>query len=305
MSNVSVIMSAYKETADVFIEAVESIRNQTYSDFEFIIVLDSPTNYDLRKRIEDYAELDERIVPVWNDANLGLAESLNKAIELSKGSYICRMDADDVAATIRIEEQLDYLTKEKLDLIGSYLEVINEHGENQYPVNTIPINANQVKNSLRWNNCIPHPSWFGKREMFDRRYRHIPLCEDYDFLLRSSLEGARIGNCPKTLVKYRMGKGSISRSNLYRQFLYQCYITNCYAHGSIANIKHASAWVENKYEDGKSIAYSNANVLFNKALSQIRRGQYFNAAGNLAKIPFSSPEYMKKVARLALSALYR
>ena len=149
---------------------------------------------------------------------------------------------------------------------------------------------------------MPHPSWFGKKEVFERGYRHMPLCEDYDFLLRAALDGVRMGNCPKTLVKYRMSKDSVSRSNLFRQFLYQCYLSSCYSQHSVAKIDEANDWVIAHYGENKAVAYSRANVLFNEGLNRIRERQFGSAAWNLVQVPFTSPQYMKKVLRLVMSA---
>lgn len=302
MADVSVIMSAYKEPADVFLEAVESILGQSYSDLEFIIVLDCPDNNELRVQINRIASSDKRVIPIWNEENIGLAESLNRAVKLSTGSYICRMDADDIAASNRIETQLGYIEQNNFDLIGSYLEVIDQNGKPQYNVNNIPTNNDRIIKAMRWNNCMPHPSWFGKKEVFERGYRHMPLCEDYDFLLRAALDGVRMGNCPKTLVKYRMSKDSVSRSNLFRQFLYQCYLSSCYSQHSVAKIDEANDWVSAHYGENKAVAYSRANVLFNEGLNRIRERQFGSAAWNLVQVPFTSPQYMKKVLRLVMSA---
>lgn len=301
MVSVSVIMSAYKEPTDIFIKAVNSIREQTYRDFEFLIVLDCPSNTELRGTIEQLRIEDSRIIPIWNDNNIGLAESLNRALDLARGDYICRMDADDVALPNRIESQIGFLRDKGLDLIGCYLEVINQDGESLYPVDSIPVSDGGIRKALRWNNCIPHPSWFGKREVFFRKYRAIPLCEDYDFLLRAALDGVRMGNCPEVLVKYRMSEESLSRSNLYRQFLYQRYLTTCYSYGNPAAVSDAAKWVENHYDEGRSEAYLHANALFNRGLSLVRQRKLFNALKNLVQVPFVSWDYMKKVLRLIKS----
>lgn len=302
MPDVSVIMSAYKEPVDVFLEAVESIESQTYPDFEFLIVLDCPDNHELRAQINEIASNDSRVVPIWNDENIGLAESLNRAVKFSCGRFICRMDADDIAAPNRIEMQLGYVKQGNYDLVGSYLEIIDQNGEPQYGVSNIPVDDKRIKKSMRWNNCMPHPSWFGKRWVFERGYRHIPLCEDYDFLLRAALDGVRMGNCPETLVKYRMSKDSISRSNLFRQFLYQCYLSSCYSRHAVAQIDEANDWVSSHYGENEAASYAHANSLFNEGLNRIRERRLVSAIWKLIQVPFVSSRYMNKVFRLAMSA---
>lgn len=303
MACVSVIMSAYKEPVDIFLKAVESIRHQTYTDFEFLIVLDCPSNVELRRAIEQLAIEDGRIIPVWNDENIGLAASLNRALDFAMGDYICRMDADDVAVQTRIESQIEYIQDNELDLIGCYLEVINQDGEPLYPVDNIPVSNEDIHNALRWNNCMPHPSWFGKSEVFSRKYRAIPLCEDFDFLLRSALEGVRMGNCPKMLVKYRMSEESLSRSNLYRQFLYQRYLTACYSRGLVVDVVEANRWVDCHYDERKASSYLRANALFNDGLNRLRENQRFSALTRFSRIPLVSIGYLDKVIRLARSSM--
>src|SRR3989338_4267706 len=89
-------------------DAVESILNQTYENFEFIIVDDASVDnsWDYLKNLNDH-----RIKLIKNKKNLGLAASLNKALKVAKGNYIARMDADDISLPTRFEEQVNYLQK--------------------------------------------------------------------------------------------------------------------------------------------------------------------------------------------------
>ena len=98
----------------------ESILNQTYKDFELIIINDGSADNSL-EIIEKYKQLDKRIVVISRE-NKGLIKSLNEAIEQSKGSYIARMDADDISLPTRFEEQLKFMKDEKLDMCGSWVE---------------------------------------------------------------------------------------------------------------------------------------------------------------------------------------
>ncbi len=115
---ISVIMSTYNEENMLIRQAVESILNQTYSEFEFIIVLDNPKNIEIANLIQEYASRDKRIVILKNEKNLGLVKSLNKALEISKGEYIMRMDADDISEKDRIEKEYKFLKENNLDLVA-------------------------------------------------------------------------------------------------------------------------------------------------------------------------------------------
>ena len=127
MPSVSVIMSTYKEKEKFLREAIESILNQSFQDFEFIIILDNPDNELHISIIEEYALKDKRIRFYKNETNLGLTQSLNIGLSLAKGKYICRMDADDISENNRIELQKYYLEENNFDLIGGITQIIDEN----------------------------------------------------------------------------------------------------------------------------------------------------------------------------------
>src|SRR5690625_452840 len=95
--DITVLMSIYNEDMLWLRDSIESILNQTYQNFEFIIINDNPSN-DINKVIlKEYIKKDNRIKIIENDTNLGLTLSLNKGLRESTGLYIARMDADDIA----------------------------------------------------------------------------------------------------------------------------------------------------------------------------------------------------------------
>jgi len=107
---VSIVMSVYN--AQKYLdEAIESILNQTYSNFEFIIINDGSTDKSL-EIIENYAKKDSRII-VINRENKGLIYSLNEGIRKANGKYIARMDADDISLPQRLEKQVEFMEKNK------------------------------------------------------------------------------------------------------------------------------------------------------------------------------------------------
>lgn len=295
-------MPAYREDPDIFSEALESVLNQSFKDFEIILIFDDPSNRGLIELAGQYAQNDTRVKIVVNFKNIGLAKSLNKAISLSRGRVFCRMDSDDVSYRKRFESQLEELSIKKLDLVGSKVDVIDEKGKYMYTSSPIPLTSKAIAKSLRWNNCVAHPSWMGKREVFASGYRSIGLCEDYDFLLRATLSGFKIGNCNESLLAYRMTEQSISRSNLYEQFLCQKYLSKCYAKKLIAQEKCLKDWVKANYSSEKNEAYSRANMLFNKALNGLARGRFIDITA-IFKIPFVSFQYCDKVRRLVVAGL--
>lgn len=111
MPRVSVIMSVYNEEDRVH-RAIDSIFNQIYKDWELIIVDDASTDNTLKK-IKNFIKKDNRVKIINNKKNIGLAASLNRAILLSKGEFIARMDADDISFNNRLKLQVNYLDKNK------------------------------------------------------------------------------------------------------------------------------------------------------------------------------------------------
>lgn len=303
MPDVSVVMSTYKEKPDYVEEAIDSILGQTYRNLELIIIVDWPENKPVKRLLYRRQAKDRRIVIVENEHNLGLANSLNKALKIAKGDYICRMDADDVSEPARIETQLAYLLKYKLDLIGGSMVVMDETGKDLYAIPQPPMEPKSVKKALRWNNCVPHPTWFGTKSVFADGYRNIPLCEDYDFLIRASLSGKKIGNCDSVVLRYRMTSNSISRSSLYRQYLYQVFITRAYANDSFANLEETKKYVDARDTREKADCYAEANAIFNQTLSLIKSRRFAQSAKNAFRLLFTSKAYLNKILRLALSLI--
>ena len=139
---VSILMSTYNETPKELDESINSILHQTYSNFEFLIINDNPNNCELEETLKTY--VDSRIRIIRNEKNLGLVKSLNAGLKLCEGQYVARMDADDISRQSRIQDELLYLKKNHLDMIGSYIETIDEHGETIKSLMRFPEKHNQI-----------------------------------------------------------------------------------------------------------------------------------------------------------------
>lgn len=302
---ISVLMSSYKEEVAELKLAVESILNQSYKDLEFIIIIDNPDNKIHKAILSEYAKKDRRIRLFINDRNIGLVASLNKALSLAKGDYIARMDADDISVSTRLEKQLKYLTENDYDLIGGITQMINEDGTLLYSIQKIPTDFFKIKKSLKYGQCIAHPTWFGKRELFCTLggYRDIPLCEDYDFTLRAVLQGYKISNINENVLKYRMTANSISRSKLFYQYLYMYYVSNEYKNGRIAEIINAKKFVEKKYTEDEAKKYTQANSLFNKMLKELSNKEWLKLFRDGGKLLFTSKYFNNKVFRFLMLSI--
>lgn len=302
---ISVIMSTYKEDERLLRESIESILNQTYRDFEYIIILDYPDNDVHKSVIEEYALKDDRIHFYINEKNMGLTDSLNRGLSLRHGEYIARMDADDISLPDRLERQMKYLEKNHYDLIGGITEMINENGSLLYSIKSVPTDPKKINKALRYSQCIAHPTWLGRKEVFEKNagYRHMPLCEDYDFTLRAVLNGFVVSNLNEPVLKYRMTSNSISRSNLFEQYLYMSYITNEYKNKGIASVDKAYAYVQQHLNEKDSDKYLKANVIFNRMLQEMSDKQFLSFIKDGFCLLFSSKYYLNKIYRFMMLSL--
>lgn len=230
---ISVIMPVYNGERHLH-QAVESILRQTFDNFEFLIINDGSTD-NTEAILGSFS--DERIKLINNGANLGLAASLNKGVDLARGQYIARMDADDVSFPTRFERQLEFLeSNPDTDLLGCRAMAFRDSGE---IIGLLPFFASHPNICKRpWRGIpLPHPSWMGRTEWF-RQFRYgfpeVLRAEDQELLLRAYpyssfaclsevLLGYRQGpfNFPKTLVaRYHLLNSQLSVFFKRRQWNY-------------------------------------------------------------------------------------
>ena len=183
--------------------------------------------------------------------------------------------------------------------MGSYLTAIDEDGNRLYLVDSIPTSGKGVKRSLMIRNCVPHPSWFGRRSVFEMGYRPVQLAEDYDLLLRAELEGFSIGNVPEPLIRYRMTANSISRSNLYKQYLVSQCLREAFKKGRSLDVGKIDALVGERFDQRRAAKYLKANTLFNNGMRSIHSGNRANGFSQLLRIPFCSRSYFMNVLNMA------
>lgn len=198
-------------------KALNSIINQTWKNFELIIVDDASTD-GTKKIVEKYASKDKRIIFLKNNKNEKICFSLNRAFEMSKGNYIARMDGDDISAENRLEVLYNYLVNnEQCMLVGSQITSIDETGmvisEKKYMQSSAYINF-----FLKYMSCVPH-FWMARRKIYEilGGYRNVPYVEDYDFLLRGKLKGFTYANTEQSLYYMRIRQGNTGFTNGLKQ----------------------------------------------------------------------------------------
>lgn len=226
MKKVSIIMSVYNEIETEVELSINSILNQTYLNLEIIIVIDNPNNEALIKKIKKYSEKDNRIKCIYNDKNIGLANSLNKGLKISTGDYIARMDADDISYPLRIEKQVEYLEKNKdIFLLGCQAEKIDDKNIKIGNIKYV-CDYSIIKILMKYRSCFLHPAIIFRREVLLETggYRNFPCAQDYDFFSRIIDLGYRGENLSETLIKYRVRENSISSEKRLLQMILSSYI---------------------------------------------------------------------------------
>lgn len=302
MVSISVIMSVYNEPPYILKQAVDSIINQTFKDFEFIIILDAPDNIQNRELLETYEKKDARIRLFINEKNIGLTKSLNRAIKFSTGKYIARMDADDISLPERFEKQKQFIEENNLDFVGGFVKTIDFDGKEITPCVKVPVSHKFIKNALRFNNCIFHPTWFLKRCIYEKAGVYQgKYVEDYDLILRVLSQGMLFGNVPEIILNYRMGEQSISRSNLFEQYLYMKFLQKKYF--SNFNKITIEKYLEKYFSEKRARKYEKASFIFSKALLALKNRKIFSAAFWGLKSVFTSRFYADKILRYFLQFL--
>jgi len=201
-------------------DAVHSILNQSLADFELLAIDDGSTDGSA-SYLREAARRDCRVSVVSN-RNKGLVEALNLGLELARGEFIARMDADDVAASIRFERQIAFLNANpSVGVVGTALTLIDNRGHT-IGVNDYPTDPAQVHAALERMDCVvAHNSVMARRAVitsaggYREAFRHG---EDYDLWLRV-IESHRIANLPERLMWYRWHANSVTQTQRYQQYL--------------------------------------------------------------------------------------
>ena len=191
-------------------EAIDSILNQTFTDFEFLIIDDGSTDNSL-EIIKSYQ--DPRIRLVQNFINKGLPYSLNSGILLSKSEYIARMDCDDISLQNRLEKQVKFLDNNpEIGILGSYFILMTKENKKSY-IKTVPISDLEIRYKCLFESPFGHPTVIFRREVFEKNFLNydtqLNAIEDYG-LWTKILDYTKGANIAIPLVYYRIHNQNIS-----------------------------------------------------------------------------------------------
>lgn len=189
-------------------ESIESILNQTFEDFEFLIVNDGSTDAS-PDIIKEYAKKDPRIKPAHQE-NIGLTRSLNKGLKLAKGKYIARMDADDISDSKRLETQAGFLDAHaSIGVVGINSYVIDERGNIIDKVGH-PESHDEIRSKILSDNKMVHSSIMLRKNLLETNgyyNEEFHLAQDYDLLLRLSVV-TELANLPEPLHSWRENRNT-------------------------------------------------------------------------------------------------
>lgn len=206
---VSILMPVYK--GDEYLQdAVDSILNQRFKDFEFIIICDDPTD-ETRSLFDRYQQKDNRM-RVFYQERQGLVKSLNTGISFAKGEYIARMDADDISLPERLEKQVEFMDNNpEIGICGTWVETI---GDVLGDVWKHPCDHETIKSRMLFETVIAHPSIIARKYFFLKNgfayMQDEVYAEDYGLWVRAA-KVVKLANIPKILIHYRIHKSTSNR----------------------------------------------------------------------------------------------
>ena len=263
---ISTIMTVYN--GKLFLPlAIESILNQSFSNFELIVINDNSTD-ETQEIIEHFCSIDDRIILINNSKNVGPFISANKGFALARGAYIARMDADDISQPTRFEKQINFLEgHEDIGLLGTNGYFIDENG---IKLRSFCHHENDL--NIRWellfNSHFLHSSIMFRRSLLNvaGAYREDhKYAQDYEFYCRL-MKYTRGANLVERLVCWRRTSGSISSIKKEEQLKLGTQI-------SIANINQLFGY-EYVADHNEILVFRGFNKGTNKAASKEQVTRY-------------------------------
>lgn len=218
--SISIVIPVYNVESSILFESLESVRTQTFTSFEAIIIDDS-TSLICSDFCKKFCASDDRFRYFKPKNKLGLAKSLNYGISLAKNDLIARFDSDDICFKNRLDLQINYFNANpKIDVLGGNMEIIDDKG-NSISIRKYPSTHNDIIREMQINCAVAHPTVIFKKELIEKYngYKeNLLFAEDVDIWLRWMNKGVRFANLNKTLIKYRQNE-FIRNKKHYKNFL--------------------------------------------------------------------------------------
>lgn len=291
MVKISVVMSTYNEEKQYLFDAVKSILNQTFKDFEVIIINDNPQRTDLIKILDEINKWSDKIKILNNDKNKGLAYSLNKGIRAANGEYIARMDADDIAVSDRLKKESNYLDNHPdIQIISGNCDYINSKNQTLGKKSPIPETNEQIYKILPIGSDIIHPTVMMRKKSIINigLYRNFPTAEDYDLWLRCLSNRYKFKSLNEILIHYRIRDNSMTHSDSLLLFLVENYQRQLYSlrkKNKLDNYseKNLKAYLLEKgyYDQEFKRLYEKGEEYFQKFIDEMQKRNFGSAIKNL------------------------
>lgn len=202
-------------------QAIESILDQTYKEFEFIVVDDNSTDGSW-SIIQRFAKEHKKIRAYKNRKHLGICKTVNKAIQHAKGQFIARMDADDISLPRRLEKQVAYLTKQKNTVaVGTQCYIINAEGDVTGEKH-FPTSHEEIQKYIFKFAPVQQPSlMINTKRLPKSAYLYnttLETAEELDLLFKLFSYG-KVENMTEKLLAYRIHNSNTSFKNIKKTFL--------------------------------------------------------------------------------------
>lgn len=213
MNRLTVFMPVYN--AECFLEkAVESILDQTYREFDFLVIDDGSTD-NSHRILESYKEKDARIILCENKGNKGVCYTRNRGLELCQTEYIAFMDADDIAPLNRLEKEIAFLdSHQELAGVGGIAQSIDESGEVVPGMFPLFQNPDYIKANMMFENTLANGSVMLCANIYKKhgiRYWDKEFAEDYRFF-SEYLQYGKIGNLNEVMQQYRKVSSGLTQT---------------------------------------------------------------------------------------------
>ena len=212
MPKVSALMPVYNSNLAYLKDTIESVLNQSFADFEFLILNDSPQNLELESFILEYANKDKRIKYFKNERNLGISPSRNKLVELAQGEFLAVIDHDDISVKERFEKQVAFLEINKeVGVVGGGIELMSSKRQE-----FCPAKSEDIKLRLMHKFSIMHPTSMMRSSLFKENKLYYKAfyspCEDYK-LHCDLIERTEFANLNEIMLYYRNYENTSEQSS--------------------------------------------------------------------------------------------
>ena len=207
---ISIIVPVYNAPIKYLEECIESVINQSYSNWELCIADDKSTDPEVKETLEKYKKIDKRIKVVYRKENGNISKATNSAIDISTGDFIALLDNDDVITRDALYEVAKALNEDKkIDFIYSDEDKLNSEGRRCDPY----FKSDWSPDTILSNNYICHLTTFSKKlleEVVGGERSEFDGAQDYDLILRLTEKAKKIHHIPKILYHWRIIPGSTS-----------------------------------------------------------------------------------------------